>query len=141
MYLKFYGMGQFTVMREADMESGDEESPMCTVGGMLGGESAERYAATREWLRSAIRTSKELPSGYALGLASDADTLPKLAEFIALERQCCSFLDFVVRLDRGSDFVWLELTGGEGVQSFLAAGLVSQAGRAAKGFGDPDFKS
>ena len=116
------------------MESGDEESPKCIVDVMLGGE-AERYAATHEWLRSAIRTSKELPSGYALGLASDADTLPKLAEFIALERQCCPFLDFVVRIERSSDLVWLELTGGEGVQSFLAAELVS------KGFVDSVVKS
>ena len=105
------------------MESDVSESPMCPVDGKMGEAIHERYVARREWLRSAIQTSKELPAGYALGLRDDSDTLAMLADFIAIERQCCSFLDFVIRIDRGDDLVWLEVVASDGMRPLLAAEL------------------
>jgi hypothetical protein len=49
-----------------------------------------------------------------------------LAEFITLERLCCSFSKLSLELDPATETIWLGLTGGEGVipASTLAISVV-----------------
>jgi hypothetical protein len=81
-------------------------------------------------LLQAVRTSalglQELPDGYAVRLAADPAQFQLAAEWIALERRCCPFLEFALEW-RQDDSVWVRLTGGAGVKEFLAETLPGEA--------------
>ena len=90
-------------------------------------DAAEKthYTALRMALRSAMREVRELPRGYAVRLATDPALFRQAAEWITLERRCCPFLG--LGLDwSDDDRVWLELTGGPGVKTFLGGMLASR---------------
>ncbi len=85
-------------------------------------EESERYESLRERMRSAIQEIKELPDGFAFRFPSDPAVIVNLAEFITLERRCCSFFNFALGVEPDDGPVWLSLTGGEGVKEFLKTG-------------------
>lgn len=83
----------------------------------------EELARERFALASALR---ELPDGYAVGFAdASPDVLADLAEFIALDRLCCPFLRHALVSDAGTDFAWLELTGGAGAKDAIASDVLA----------------
>ena len=82
-------------------------------------EESERYKSLREGMRSAFQGMKELPDGFAFRFPSDPAVIVNLAEFITLERRCCSFFNFALGVEPDDGPVWLSLTGGEGVKEFL----------------------
>ncbi len=98
--------------------------------GAFRAEEGNRYQMVREEINRNAEEFEELSGGYGVRFPMNKETLVVLVDFIALERLCCAFLDFVIRVDSGSEHVWLELTGGEGVKEFLAAEL---------GFGQDDL--
>ncbi len=85
--------------------------------------TARRYAALRAALAASVTAVSELPDGYRLHFAGERESLALLAEFIALERQCCPFLRFTLVLEPDEGPIHLALTGGAGVRAFLAAEL------------------
>lgn len=62
---------------------------------------------------------RDLDSGYALRFAPEDALLPDLATLIDLERQCCPFLTFDLKVLPANGPIWLELTGPEGTRDFL----------------------
>ena len=62
---------------------------------------------------------QDLDSGYALRFAPEDAVLPDLATLIELERQCCPFLRFELKVLPASGPIWLELSGPEGTREFL----------------------
>jgi len=68
-----------------------------------------------------IMETKELEDGYAYRFPSDANWLPTLTNLITLERACCPFLRFNLRLEPGGGPIWLELTGPMGTKEFLSS--------------------
>ncbi len=87
------------------------------------GALAARLTAARVEIR-------ELPDGYAVRFASDPSMCLAVMEFVTLERRCCSFLDFVLEVERDGGPLWLRLTGREGVKPFLEASGMAKAQRA-----------
>jgi hypothetical protein len=93
---------------------------------VLDGAERTRYATLRASMRAAAQETKELGDGYAVRIRSDAAVFLDVAEWITLERRCCPFL--TLGLDwSASDAVWLRLTGGAGVKSFLAGALAARS--------------
>ena len=88
----------------------------------------ERHLVTIRQLLAVVEGAEELPHGYALRFATDADRLSWLAEFIAGERRCCPFLNFTLEVEAGDGPTWLRLTGPEGVKEFLREELGGLAG-------------
>jgi hypothetical protein len=84
-------------------------------------QQREQHAANTQSLFATITAVQPLPDGWAFSLRDDAEVLPKLAAFITLERLCCPFLRFTLRVEPQSAGIWLHLTGQEGVKDFLAA--------------------
>ena len=82
-------------------------------------EESERYNSLRDGMRSAFQEMKELPDGFAFRFPSDPAVIVNLAEWITLERRCCSFFNFALGVEPDDGPVWLSLTGGEGVKEFL----------------------
>jgi hypothetical protein len=62
---------------------------------------------------------KELQDGYAYRFPSDSAWLATLSKLITVERECCPFLRFQLRLEPADGPIWLELTGPLGTKDFL----------------------
>jgi len=77
----------------------------------------------RTRLLTAVQERRELEDGIGLRFPPESEWLTRLAEFIAIERGCCSFLrlEIVAEPERGP--IWLFIRGPEGVKEFLAAEL------------------
>jgi hypothetical protein len=81
----------------------------------------QRHADLLRELGRMTTGTRETSDGYALTLRSDASDFQRVAEWISLERRCCPFLNFNLKWGGGDDNPSLELGGGPGVKSFLAA--------------------
>jgi hypothetical protein len=81
-----------------------------------------RYGVLRTEMQAAVQEVKTLSDGYALRLRPEADLFRDVAEWITLERRCCPFLGLGLEWS-DADAVWVRLTGGPGVRSFLAEAL------------------
>ena len=79
----------------------------------------ERRAGVLTTVRGGVVETRELEDGYAYQFPSDVSWLATLANLIAVERECCSFLRFNLRIEPGEGPIWLELTGPPGTKDFL----------------------
>ena len=88
---------------------------------------SDRDRLRREELVSALghslRDLYELENGYGMVFDPSSSTLAELVEFIALERLCCPFLNFELRVAEENGPLRLDLTGRDGVKQFLATEL------------------
>jgi hypothetical protein len=79
----------------------------------IGAVQQPRYGELVSRLRAAILDRTELADGYRYSLDSAKITPPEVAEWIALERWCCPFLNFELDASR------LTMRGPEGVKAVL----------------------
>ncbi|HEV7395570.1 MAG TPA: hypothetical protein VGN86_03580 [Pyrinomonadaceae bacterium] len=82
-------------------------------------ELQERRANLLKNVRTAVLEGKEMENGYAYRFPSDEKWIAELANLISLERRCCPFLNFDLKLEPGFGPIWLELTGPPGTREFL----------------------
>ena len=68
-----------------------------------------------------VKEFKPLTSGYALRLEPEDEALQAVFELVRVERKCCPFLAFTLKVDQNHGPVWLELTGPAGTKPFLAS--------------------
>jgi len=83
--------------------------------------SRKRHIATIKEVFGAAQAIRELRNGYAFQLPSEKGLLIKAAEFIDNERLCCPFFSFTVEVEPAGGLIWLQLTGHDGVKSFIQA--------------------
>lgn len=81
-------------------------------------EQRERYKELKTEMAKSHQETVELSNGYAFRFPTETSQILQLAEFISLERLCCPFLNFELRVEAG-DSVWLQLTGDEGTKGVL----------------------
>ena len=86
---------------------------------LTGPELRERRETVLAAVRSRVREVREIESGMALRFDPEGNVLSALAELIELERQCCPFLQFALRVLPANGPLWLELTGPGGTREFL----------------------
>jgi len=94
--------------------------PACDLSAFDAGERV-RHSALRDELRARRLDVREVADGYAFSYPADSETILKLAEFVALERRCCPFFDFVLDITAGAAQVRLTIGGGSEVKEFLRA--------------------
>jgi hypothetical protein len=82
-------------------------------------ELHEREQTVLAKIRTRILEVRDLDSGFALRFAPEDAVLADLATLIDLERQCCPFLRFELKVLPANGPIWLELTGPEGTREFL----------------------
>jgi hypothetical protein len=83
-------------------------------------------ARREDLLGSLIRRADEridVPDGYRVRFAAADDTLPAIAKVIDVERQCCRFLTFNIRVEPDGGSIWLDVTGPPGTREFLTGML------------------
>lgn len=90
----------------------------CNLLGLTAAERLRQQELHKQ-LFSKAENVRELANGYAVGLPGTKENILAIAEFIGLERVCCSFFRFELEVGRLDEPVWLSVTGGEGVKEFL----------------------
>ena len=88
---------------------------------LTGPELQERRTSLLQKVSAAVLEVRELSNGYAYRFPSDDHWIGDLANLLTLERQCCPFLTFDLRLEPGKGPIWLEMSGPEGTKEFLYA--------------------
>jgi hypothetical protein len=89
----------------------------------LDASQRRRQQDLHKQLFSRVESVRELSNGYAVGLPATSENILAVAEFISLERVCCSFFRFELAVGRQEEPLWLRITGGEGVKEFLKSGF------------------
>jgi len=82
-----------------------------------------RKQEIRTQLLPAVQETRDLDDGIALRFPSEPERLTKLAEFVAVERDCCSFLRLEIVAEPAAGPIWLFIRGPGGAKEFLAAEL------------------
>lgn len=100
-------------------ETRDAPAVLACNRGAVTGEDRKRQDVLTRQLLAAVAGKRELRDGYALRL--EGMPLAAVAEWVSLERRCCSFFDFRIDVPRRDKGVWLRLTGPSGVKEFLQA--------------------
>ena len=70
-------------------------------------------------VKSSMTETRELPDGYAFRIDTGKTPLVQVAEWISLERKCCPFFEFRLRIHGQDGTLWLDLTGPRGVKQFI----------------------
>jgi hypothetical protein len=96
----------------------------CDLGALSEEERTRRSAAAAS-VSARFREVRETPDGYTARFDPDAQLVQDAFDWVLLERRCCPFLRFELRLEPSAGPVWLHFSGGPGVKEFLgAAGFI-----------------
>lgn len=99
----------------------NNESPFACVMEAIAADKRAPHLANAKILFDKVTGTRELDNGYAFCLGRDSAVLASLTEFIALEKLCCPFFGFTIKVAPEGGDIWLELTGREGVKPFIQA--------------------
>jgi|SRR5919109_1299624 hypothetical protein len=107
------------------------ESPFACIMDAIEPNKRQQHIATARFVFAAVHEVRELPNGYAFRLPNAPEMLRKVGDFISLEQLCCPFFGFTLEVEPEGGGVWLQLTGREGVKSFIQAEIGEFMGGAA----------
>ena len=88
------------------------EVPIACEWAALTAEQQQRQRVLYRQLGADVEEVRELADGYAFRHSPDRAVLLAIAEFVANERLCCPFFEFVITVERAGGPVWLRMTGG-----------------------------
>ena len=84
---------------------------------------ADRKATELKDVFALMVGCKEYKQGYAFQFPGDEAILDKLVRVIKLERKCCPFLTFELKVENDDRPIWLHISGPEGTAAFLQSEL------------------
>ena len=101
-----------------------DSSPLvCNLSAMNATQRARHEEVVRRFFTQSVQETKELPDGFAF--RSEGANFLLAAEFISLERLCCTFFNFTLSIDAASPSFWLSIRGADGVKAFLQTGFAA----------------
>lgn len=74
-------------------------------------------------LKEAVLEIREVRHGLTFEFPGEREVLDTICRWLPLETVCCPFLSFTLLVPSGGENIRLEMTGEEGVKSFLMAEL------------------
>lgn len=83
-------------------------------------ELRERYASVIATIREGVQSTRELPDGYEFTFPGTSEWVRTLMDFVAMERDCCTFFTLELRLEADHGPIHLTLRGREGVKAFIS---------------------
>jgi hypothetical protein len=114
--------GKALLMDAFTLLEGDElptETPIaCTPNGVPAELQARWFEAGKE-LYASVEELQELPDGYACRLPLGSATLARAAEYVSLDRLCCTFVTWHLRAEPDAGPVWLWITGPRGTKELM----------------------
>jgi hypothetical protein len=99
-----------TEKRTAPIVQARAGSTCCNTNRFTGTQK-DRYTALNAKVNNARIETKDLPDGYTCRLRDGEVSLPELAEWLLLERLCCPFLEFGIKVEQDSGALWVKLCG------------------------------
>lgn len=94
---------------------------VCVPDAIPAEERPAHQALLRQLFGEAAEDREAIPNGYAFRFSPDI--LDGLARFVANERKCCPFLEFMIHVTPDGP-IWLRMTGPAGTPEFLEAELL-----------------
>ena len=101
----------------ADTTRGTSTPLACVPEAIPLNERPGHFALLTRLFGEAALDRRAVPNGYAFRF--DAEAFEDVARFVALERLCCPFLEFVIELSPNAGSFWLSMTGPETTREFL----------------------
>lgn len=99
------------------METNNEKEPLaCSLNGA---EMKDRRKTIEKFTRLILK-KEETGNGMLFHLDGSNKSLEEILALLQLERQCCSFLRFDLKIQKESMPVQLAISGPEGTKDFLA---------------------
>lgn len=89
----------------------------CNFGAINAAERDAHKKLASYIMAEGFTEKRELEDGYAFRY--DAGDLMKVAQYVANEQLCCSFLDFEIHTRAADEAMWLYLRGQGDVKGFL----------------------
>ena len=83
-------------------------------------ELRERLGSVIATIREGIQSTRELPDGYEFTFPGTSEWTRTLTDFVAMERDCCTFFTFELRLEADHGPIHLAVRGREGVKAFIS---------------------
>lgn len=102
------------------MKNNQQDNPMACK--LTAPELRERKEQVIARLKEQVLEKKDVPDGYSYKFPGTDEMLDSLTTFIKSERLCCDFFNFSLSVNNDS-FIWLEISGAEGVKEFIRAEL------------------
>lgn len=96
----------------------------CAIEAILPENREAHLANAHRLFRQDFLEIEELPDGYAFKFAGK--DYEALAQYIALERLCCGFFTFDLKISANQGPIWLHIHGSEQIKAFLSAELQTQ---------------
>jgi len=104
------------------------ESPLACVMSAIEADKRDAHLANARDLFQSVVETRELENGYAFKFTDTPDLVTRIATFIQLEKLCCPFLGFRMKVEAENGPTCLSLTGREGVKPFIQAELAGLLG-------------
>lgn len=82
-------------------------------------ELQERKRTVIAELKTLVKERKEETNAVLYKFESTDKIIDLVSSFIKTERLCCDFFEFGLNVESGSEFMWLRLTGPDGVKDFI----------------------
>jgi hypothetical protein len=79
-------------------------------------ELKHRWMEVGKQICGAVEELQELPDGYACRLPGDAATLVRAAEYVTLDRLCCTFVRWELTAEPNGGPLWMRITGPAGTK-------------------------
>jgi hypothetical protein len=109
---------QYPLRREIP---GDPDPLVCDLS-LLSRSERDRLMELTGELFGGVREVRELSDGYEFRYPdASGELIAELAEWISLDRKCCSFLKHGISTEPHRDHLWLHLTGPAGAKESIAA--------------------
>jgi 23S rRNA pseudoU1915 N3-methylase RlmH len=83
-------------------------------------ELQERKRTVIAELKMLVKERKEETNAFRYKFESTDKNIDLVSSFIKTERLCCDFFTFDLSVESDSEFMWLKLSGPEGVTEFIA---------------------
>lgn len=100
------------------MNASTRKKPLACNMGVFDEKQRQEHSAIIRRVFKSVKEVRDLPNGLAFRLPTRTEVALETAKFIMLERQCCPFFDFTLKVESGGS-TWLHLTGGKGVKEFI----------------------
>lgn len=82
-------------------------------------ELQERKRTVIAELKSVVKERQEETNAVRYKFESADKDIDLVSNFIKTERLCCDFFEFSLRVESSSNFMWLKLSGPDGVKDFI----------------------
>jgi hypothetical protein len=95
------------------------ETPIACAPNAVPADLKARWFQAGKELYASVEELRELPDGYACRLPIGDGTLARAAEYVSLDRLCCRFVTFHLRVEPDGGPVWLWITGPAGTKELM----------------------